>query len=99
MGTGYWATLTTKSNNVLVGILEHLELKFATEQGDETIMLSDIKGYHAREKDEEMGRLYTGSRGDFGANLMEKLLIKIGWEVINIEAKEVNSFQLQAAGN
>lgn len=96
---GYWATLTTKSNNVLVGILEHLQLQFTTESGDQEIMLSDIKGYHAKEKDQEMGRLYTASQGDFAANLQEKLLIKIGWEVINIEAKEVDSFQLQPAGN
>ncbi len=96
---GPWATVTTKSNNVLVGMLEHQQLQFTTEKGDEDIMLSDIKGYHAKEKDQAMGRLYTASRGDFLANLKEKISIKIGWEVINIEAKEVNSFQLQPAGN
>lgn len=95
---GYWATLKTKSSNVLVGILEHVQLEFATESGDQKFMLSDIQGYHAKEKGEEMGRLYTNSKGNFGANLKEKLLIKIGWEIINIEAKEVDSFQLQGAG-
>lgn len=95
---GYWATLSTKSNNVLVGILEHLQLQFTTNSGDEDILLSDIQGYHAKGKDQDMGRLYTSSRGDFPANLKEKLLIKIGWEVIPIEAKEVDSFQLQEAG-
>lgn len=92
---GYWATLSTKSNNVLVGILEHLHLQFDTESGDQEVLLSDIKGYHAKEKDQEMGRLYTASRGDFPANLKEKILIKIGWEVIPIEAKEIDSLQLQ----
>ncbi len=96
---GYWATVTTRSNNVLVGMLENLQLLFVTESGEENILLSDIRGYHAKDKDQAMGRLYTASKGDFGANLNEKILIKIGWEVIPLEAKEIDSFQLQTAGN